>query len=112
MKRYFILKSGRLFSLILIIGTISLVVGFAPAEKVSKKLTSLSEVFEPGAILRDTNRDEVVDCVEATIIIPAEAPLEDIQAACHVAARLAFESTALSPPLTVSDTEVKDTAAL
>ncbi|MFB0518438.1 MAG: M14 family zinc carboxypeptidase [Acidobacteriota bacterium] len=112
MKRDIIFKSDRLFFLIFIITTIFFLVGFAPAEKVNKKLTSLSEVFEPGAILQDTNDDEVVDCVKATIIITAEAPLEDIQAACHVAARLAFESTALSPPLTVSDTEVKDTAAL
>ncbi|MDH5714564.1 MAG: hypothetical protein OEZ30_03275, partial [Candidatus Aminicenantes bacterium] len=99
MKRDIIFKSDRLFFLIFIITTISFLVGFAPPNKLSKRLTSLSEVFEPGVILQDTNGDEVVDCVKATIIIPAEAPLEDIQAACHVAARLAFESTALSPPL-------------
>jgi len=112
MKRYFFCKSGRLLSLFLIITTIPLLVGLTPEKKVEKRLGSLAEVFEPGVILQDTNGDEMVDWVGATIIIPAEAPLEDIQAACNVAARLGFESTTLSPPLTIRDTEVKDPTSL
>ena len=112
MKINFVSKSGRLFSFLFIIGMISILLGFAPAKKAGKKLSSLAEVFEPGAILQDTNGDEVIDWLYATIIIPAEAPLEDIQAACHMAARLAFESTAFTPPLTIRDTEVKDPTSL
>jgi hypothetical protein len=70
-------------------------------------LASLSALFDVsrGAV-RDTNGDGLADAVAARVVVPADPSRHDIQAAAEVAARLGFETTALTLPLVVRDREV------
>ncbi len=56
---------------------------------------NLASLFEPGVILQDRNGDDVVDFVDARIVL-GEAPSDaEVATAADVAARLGFETTAL-----------------
>ena len=55
---------------------------------------------------RDTNADGFPDAVVARVIVPAAASREDIVAAANVAARLGFETMALTLPIVARDNEV------
>ena len=55
----------------------------------------LANLFDPGVILKDRNGDEVIDFVDARIVIGEQATAADIASAADVAARLGFETTAL-----------------
>ncbi len=55
----------------------------------------LATLFAPGAILQDRNGDDVVDFVDARIVVGERPAAADIAAAADVAARLGFETTAL-----------------
>src|SRR5512140_2351972 len=61
---------------------------------------------------RDTNGDGLVDTVAARIIVPAAASIQDLEAATNLAARLGYETTALTLPLVVRDSDVKDPASI
>ena len=69
-------------------------------------LGDLPELFTKGVYLQDRNDDGVLDFVNARIVVPEAATPEDIAAAANIAARLGFESSAITPGLGVLDTEI------
>lgn len=74
------------------------------------RLASLHQIVT-GAV-RDTNGDGLADSVAARVILPAEPTAEEIEGAANLAARLAFETTALSLPIVVRVSEVTKPAAI
>jgi hypothetical protein len=54
-------------------------------------------------LIRDTNGDGLADAVAARIVVPAAPTVREIQAASNIAARLGFETTALTMPLVDGD---------
>jgi len=72
----------------------------------------LDAIYAAGRALRDTNADGVIDAVAARVVVPAEASAEDLEAAANIAARLGFETTALTFPIVVRDSDVTDPAAV
>lgn len=78
----------------------------------SDNLSCLSQVFRPGPILQDRNEDGVVDHVQACIVLPEKACREEIAAASAVAARLGFETSALTLPLVKRDFELENLSSL
>ncbi len=73
---------------------------------------SLSVLVAAKSLTRDTNGDGLADSVPARIIIPAAATLFDVEAATNLAARLGYDTTALTLPLVVHDAEVTEPAAV
>ncbi len=63
-------------------------------------------------VVRDTNGDGLADAVAARVVVPADATLGDLEAAANIAARLGFETTALTLPLVVRDQQVTDPASI
>jgi hypothetical protein len=73
----------------------------------SLEIDSLGGVFAlTGGAVADLNADGLADSVNARVIVPASATAEDIEAAANIAGRLGFETTSLSLPLVLRDTEV------
>jgi hypothetical protein len=63
----------------------------------------LVSVFERGPIFQDRNGDEVVDFVDARLVLASATPaLEEVAAAAEIAARLGFETTAMDLPITAA----------
>ncbi len=54
-------------------------------------------------MVRDSNGDGLADVVAARVVVPAKPSAEDILAAANVAARLGFESLAMSLPLVLRE---------
>jgi hypothetical protein len=79
----------------------------APAHAQRADLKSLQAIYDVsrGAV-RDTNGDGYADAVAARVIVPATPTPEDVQAATNLAARLAFETTALSLPIVQRESEI------
>jgi len=73
----------------------------------SRQLGSLAAVFvgAHGAVT-DTNGDGLPDSIAARIILPAAPTTDDIEAAANIAGRLGFETTALTLPLVLRDSEI------
>jgi len=67
---------------------------------------SLTAIVAPKNLTRDTNGDGLSDAVAARVIVPAAATLADVEAATNLAARLGYETTALTLPLVVRDNDV------
>jgi hypothetical protein len=67
----------------------------APANRVA-------DPFATGWMLADTNGDGIADFVNGKIVVPAEPTAAENAAAANLAARLAYGSTGLTPPLVVS----------
>src|SRR5258705_2467211 len=67
---------------------------------------SLTAIVGPQSLTRDTNGDGLADTVAARVIGPASPTLGDVEAATNVAARLGYETTALTLPLVVRDSDV------
>jgi hypothetical protein len=65
---------------------------------------SLAEMV--GAGVRDTNGDGLADAVAARVILPPEPASEEIEGAANIAARLGFETTALSLPIVIRASDV------
>ncbi|MFB3855171.1 MAG: M14 family zinc carboxypeptidase [Vicinamibacterales bacterium] len=77
------------------------------AAKPSGALLSLASLFDPSTgVTRDTNGDGLSDSVAARIIVASEPCVEDVQAAATIAARLGFETTALSLPVVLTDSSL------
>ena len=75
------------------------------------RLDSLAAVFSgPHAAVRDTNGDRLNDAVAARVIVPGVPSADDVEAAANIAARLGYETTALTLPLVERDFEVKSPA--
>ncbi|MBI3402776.1 MAG: hypothetical protein HY048_15270 [Acidobacteria bacterium] len=73
---------------------------------------SLTHLVAASSLVRDTNGDGLADAVAARIVVPAVPTLSEIEAATNLAARLAYETTALSLPLVVRETELAQPAAV
>jgi hypothetical protein len=75
----------------------------APKESgAAPSLTTVASLSE--GIVRDTNGDGIADAVAARIIVPDHATVSEAAAAANLAARFGFETSALTLPLTLSDT--------
>jgi hypothetical protein len=69
-------------------------------------IDSLAAVFTlAGGAVADVNADGLADSVTARVVVPATATAEDIEAAANIAGRLGYETTSLSLPLVLRDTE-------
>jgi len=73
---------------------------------------SLTSLVGPQSLVRDTNGDGLADAVAARIVVPAAPSLADVEAATNLAARLGYETTALTLPLVVKDADVAQPAAI
>jgi hypothetical protein len=73
---------------------------------------SLTALVAANSLTRDTNGDGLADAVAARIIVPASPTLADVEAATNLAARLAYDTTALSLPIVVRDADVTDAASI
>jgi hypothetical protein len=60
---------------------------------------SLSAFFTPGAVFQDRNGDGVIDFVDARIVLPEHPAAVEVAAAADVAARLGYETSAMTLPL-------------
>lgn len=68
----------------------------------------LSNLFSLKGLLNNTNESEMPDAINATVILSANASSEEGIAACSIAARLGFETAAISLPLVVLESNVKE----
>jgi len=76
-------------------------------------LPGLGAVFQvSGGATRDTNGDGIADTIAARIIVPAAATTEDAQAAVNIAARLGYETMAMTLPIVFTDADVKNAAGI
>ena len=72
----------------------------------------LIALFGPRGLARDGNGDGIADTVAARLVLPDSPTLEDSTAAANLAARLGFETSALSLPLTVKESAVAQASGL
>lgn len=61
--------------------------------------------------VQDTNGDGLADDVVARVILPASPSSADVQAAANIAARIGYETTAASLPITLLDEDLASTQA-
>src|SRR5262245_10737696 len=73
---------------------------------------SLTALVGSHSLTRDTNGDNLPDVVAARVIVPAAAALADVEAATNLAARLGYETTALTLPLVLRDADVAQPASI
>ena len=73
---------------------------------------TLTSIVGAQSLTRDTNGDGLADVVAARVIVPASPSLADVEAATNLAARLGYETTALTLPLVVRDNDVADPVAI
>ncbi len=65
----------------------------------------LSDPFAAGWLLVDTNGDGIVDSIAGKIVVPANPSAVECAAAASLAARLGYESTGMTPPVVITETE-------
>jgi hypothetical protein len=65
-------------------------------------LTAIASLSD--GVVRDTNGDGIADAVVARIVVPAHASVAEATAATDLAARLGFETSALTLPIVLNDT--------
>src|SRR3954469_18247621 len=73
---------------------------------------TLTALVGPHSLTRDTNGDSLPDTVAARIIVPAAPSLADVETATNLAARLGYETSALTLPLVVRDSDVAQPASI
>jgi hypothetical protein len=73
---------------------------------------TLTALVAPNSLTRDTNADGLAHSVAARVIVPSTATLADLEAATNLAARLGYETTALTLPLVVHDSEITQSASI
>ena len=79
----------------------------------ASRLASLAVLYSgPGGAVRDTNGDDLPDAVVARVIVPARPTADDVEAAANIAARLGYETTAMTLPVVLRDEEVRDAAGI
>jgi hypothetical protein len=73
----------------------------------------LITLFDPstGAV-RDTNGDGLPDTIAAKVIVPAKPAHEDVEGAATIAGRLGYETSAMTLPVVVRDSEVSQPASI
>src|SRR4051812_3046134 len=64
---------------------------------------ALADFFKPGVVLQDRNGDGVIDFVDARIVLGEQPSPGELAAASDVAARLGFETSAMTLPLRRSE---------
>jgi hypothetical protein len=67
--------------------------------------THLANPFAAGWMLVDTNGDGIVDAIAGKIVVPANPNAAECAAAANLAARLGYESTGMTPPVVITETE-------
>ena len=65
--------------------------------------SSLEDVFRIGLMVQDTNGDKIADAVCGHVIVPSASGVADNASAANVAARLGYETSALTLPVVVSN---------
>lgn len=88
----------------LLASTAALAVDTPATEKPAEHETLLENPFQLGSFLQDTNGDKIADVICGHIVVPEQASEEENAAAANLAARLGYETTALSLPLVVRGT--------
>src|SRR5690348_6914790 len=83
-----------------------------PVRADSRATLSLTTLVAKNSLTRDTNADGLPDAVAARVIVPAAASLADVEAATNLAARLGYDTTALSLPLVLRDADVPQPASI
>src|SRR5262245_15308268 len=73
---------------------------------------SLTAIVGAHGLTRDTNGDGLDDVVAARVIVPASPTLGDAEAATNLAARLGYDTTGLTLPLVVRDSDVAQPASI
>jgi hypothetical protein len=73
---------------------------------------SLTALVSVQSLTRDTNGDGLADAVAARVIVPASPTIGEVEAATNLAARLGYETTALTLPLVLRDGEVTQPGAV
>src|SRR5262249_36140690 len=77
------------------------------------ELAGLASLYDTASgAVRDTNGDGLADSVAARVILPAEPSVEDVQGATNIAARLGFETPALTLPVVLKATDVSQPASI
>jgi hypothetical protein len=64
--------------------------------------SALEDVFRMGVLLQDTNGDKIPDAICGHIIVPAQSTVAQNTSAANLAARLGYETSALTLPVVVS----------
>jgi len=77
-----------------------------PVQADARSVQSLTAIVGPQGVTRDTNGDGLPDTVAARVIVPASPSLGEVDAATNLAARLGYETTALTLPLVIHDSDV------
>ena len=76
----------------------------AAAPKAAEGFPSLTAVSSlTDGVVRDTNGDGIADAVAARVIVPVHASVAEATAAANLAARLGFETSALTLPIVLND---------
>ena len=76
-----------------------------PLAQSASPALDLAALFGAQGFVRDTNGDAIADRIAARIVVPAAPSIEDSLAAANIAARLGFETSALSFPLVTRDSD-------
>lgn len=87
---------------------VALVVLPAPSPRAQARRAprlDLAAIYGPDGVIRDANGDGLADRLATRVILPAAPSVEDELAAANIAARLGFETTALSLPIVAADTD-------
>ena len=96
--KYRVPRGARLLVAILLLAVLGAsvpVLQTAPQES----LTGLEGIFSTGPILQDRNGDELVDFVEAAIVLGDAPTPQEVAAAADIAARLGHETMAMDVPV-------------
>src|ERR1700726_573338 len=82
----------------------------APSAQAGPAL-DLMGLFNPtSGVVRDTNGDGIPDTIAARVVVPANPAHEDVEGAATIAGRLGYETSAMTLPVVVRDTDVREPA--
>src|ERR1700730_7671619 len=70
-----------------------------------KPETPIENVFQLGLMAQDTNDDQIADAICGHVIVPKSPSAAENTAAANFAARLGYETSALTLPLVVAATD-------
>jgi hypothetical protein len=70
----------------------------------AKPETSIENIFQMGLIAQDTNGDQIADAICGHVIVPKSPSAAENTAAANFAARLGYETSALTLPIVVAAT--------
>jgi hypothetical protein len=70
----------------------------------AKPETSIENIFQMGLMAQDTNGDQIADAICGHVIVPKSPSAAENTAAANFAARLGYETSALTLPIVVAAT--------